>query len=474
MTRLPDGFVAELDSRVRVLAGGAVLLGGSPPAILRLSPVARELLRDGRVTVTDPVSAALARRLLDAGMALPRPGAHPVAAVTVVIPVRDNPDGVARLLDALARTARPREVIVVDDGSADAAATAAVACRHGARLLRHERSRGPAAARNTGLAAATTPLVACCDSDVVPAVDGWLDVLCSHFADPRLGLVAPRIVALGSDNDGNGRGRLDRYERVRSSLDLGSRPVPVRPDSVVSYVPSAVMVARAEAVGTGFAPQLRVAEDVDLVLRMYAEGWRMRYDPAISVGHEHRTALLPWLTRKAFYGTGAAPLAVRHPGQVPPMRLAPWTAAACLALLAQHRASLPVTAALAGIATVRLARSLRGVRHRWPLAARLAAEGLGGALGQLASGLVRHWWPVTVLGCVVSRRVRSAALLAALAEGVADRARWAPGEPLPSYLVAHRLDDLGYGAGLWWGCWHHRTAAPLLPRIVRRRHAEWR
>lgn len=479
MTRLPDGFVAELDARVRVLDGGAVLLGGSPPAILRLSPAARELLRDGRITVTGPMSAALARRLLDAGVVLPRPRARPVlcrdgaagegAPVTVVIPVRDNPDGLARLLDALARTARPCEVIVVDDGSSDPAATAAVACRHGARLLHHEWSRGPAAARNTGLAAAAAPLVACCDSDVVPAVDGWLDALCAHFADPRLGLVAPRIVALDSDGDGGGgRGWLDRYERVRSALDLGSRPVPVRPDSVVSYVPGAAMVARVGAVGTGFAPQLRVAEDVDLVLRMHAAGWRMRYDPSVTVAHQHRTAWLPWLTRKAYYGTGAAPLAVRHPGQVPPMRLAPWTAAACAALLAQRRASLPVTAVLAGIATVRLARSLRGVRHRWPLAVRLAAEGLGGALWQLASGLVRHWWPVTLLGCAVSRRVRRAALVAALAEGVADRARWAPGEPLLPYLVAHRLDDLGYGAGLWWGCWRHRTAAPLLPRVVRR------
>lgn len=459
--RLPDGFVAELDDRVRVLDGGTVLLGGSPPAILRLSQPARELLRGGRVTVTGAVSAALARRLLDAGVALPQPAAHPVAPVTVVIPVRDNPGGVARLLAALARTARPHEVIVVDDGSADPAATAAVACRYGARLLRHERSRGPAAARNTGLAAAATPLVTCCDSDVVPATPGWLDALCSHFADPELGLVAPRIVALDTDGDG----WLTRYERVRSSLDLGARAVPVRPDSAVSYVPSAVMAVRAEAVGTGFAPRLRVAEDVDLVFRMHAAGWRIRYHPAVSVAHEHRTALRPWLTRKAYYGTGAAPLALRHPGQVPPMRLAPWTAAACLALAAQRRASLPVTAVLAGIATARLAGSLRGLRHPWRLAGRLVAEGLGGALWQLASGLVRHWWPLTLLGCAASRRIRRAAVAAAVVEGVADRVRWGPGVPLPAYLIAHRLDDLAYGTGLWQGCWRHRTLAPLLPRL---------
>lgn len=463
--RLPDGFVAELDARVRVRDGGAVLLGGSPRTVLRLSPAARELLRDGRVTISGDVSAALARRLLDAGAAVPRPPAGAVAPVTVVIPVRDNPDGVARLLDALARTARPREVVVVDDSSADPAALVAVASRHGARLLRHESSRGPAAARNTGLAAATTPLVACCDSDVVPRAAGWLDALCAHFADPLLAVVAPRIVAL----DTGGTGRLARYERVRSALDLGARPAPVRPGSAVSYVPSAVMAVRVEAVGSGFAPQLHVAEDVDLGLRLHAAGWRLRYDPAVTVAHEHRTALRPWLTRKAYYGTGAAELALRHPGQVPPLRLAPWTAAACLALPAQRWWSLPVAGVAAGVGATRLARALAGVRHRWRLAARLTAEGLGLALWQLASGLLRHWWPATALGCVVSRRVRRAVAVAAVAEAVADRARWAPREPLLPYLVAHRLDDLAYGAGLWWGAWRHRTLAPLLPVVRPRR-----
>ncbi|MQA15349.1 MAG: mycofactocin system glycosyltransferase [Pseudonocardiaceae bacterium] len=486
--RLPDGFVAEIDARVRVLDGGAVLLGGSPPTILRLSPTARTLLRGGGVTVDGDVSAALARRLLDAGVALPRPtppvrqrgvaatalperrvGARDdVTPVTVVTPVRDNPDGAARLLGAIGHTAAPHEVIVVDDGSDDPAAMTGVACRHGARLLRHERARGPAAARNTGLAAAATPLVAFVDSDVVPATPGWLDALCAHFADPAVALVAPRIVALDTD----GGSWLSGYERVRSALDLGARPAPVRPDSLVSYVPSAAVVVRVEAAGAGFDPALRVAEDVDLVLRLHAEGWRMRYAPDVTVAHQHRTALRPWLARKAFYGTGAAPLALRHPGKVPPVLLAPWTAAACLALAAQHRWSLPVTAALTGAATARLVRALPGLRGRWPLAAGLAARGLAGSLWQVTSGLVRHWWPAAAVACLVSSRARRAVAAAALAEGIADWARHGRGERLLPYLAAHRLDDLGYGAGLWRGAWRHRTVAPLLPRVAgRRQHA---
>src|SRR5205085_5498720 len=77
----------------------------SPPRMLYLSQAAADRLVEGRLTVTDATSAALARRLLDAGIA--HPVAEPAAAVpapsevTVVIPVKDRTDGLARLLAAL-------------------------------------------------------------------------------------------------------------------------------------------------------------------------------------------------------------------------------------------------------------------------------------------------------------------------------------------------------------------------------------
>ena len=237
----------------------------------------------------NPKARALARRLLDTGIAHPDldalvsagRGPHP-GEVTVVIPVRDRHAELARCLAGL--TQLP-SVIVVDDCSADPAAVASAAAAAGARVLRRPVNGGPAAARNTGLAAADTPLVAFLDSDCVPG-PGWLDTLLPHFADPAVGAVAPRIVPHES-----GRTWLARYEGASSTLDMGQRPSIVRPGSRVPYVPGAALVVRKEAAGAGFAEDMQVGEDVDFVWRLGAAGWRVRYEPAATMGHQHRVRL---------------------------------------------------------------------------------------------------------------------------------------------------------------------------------------
>src|SRR3954470_7351351 len=91
--RLPDGYTIRLDPRTRRRQGGRALLGGSPLRLMRLRPPAQELLTSGRLGVRNATGAALAARLLDAGLAVPDlPPATGPADVTVVIPVRDRPD----------------------------------------------------------------------------------------------------------------------------------------------------------------------------------------------------------------------------------------------------------------------------------------------------------------------------------------------------------------------------------------------
>src|SRR5699024_779799 len=123
----------------------------------------------------------------------PRPESGPSHHdVTVVIPVRDNAAGVRRLVRAL----RGLRVVVVDDGSTEPLrAEDFDGAECAVEVLRHPSSRGPAAARNTGLRAATSDYVAFLDSDVVPR-RGWLEALLGHFCDPTVALVAPRIVSL--------------------------------------------------------------------------------------------------------------------------------------------------------------------------------------------------------------------------------------------------------------------------------------
>lgn len=139
--RLPDGFAVQVDRKVRVLGRGSTLLGGSPTRLLRLAPAAQGMLSDGRLEVRDAVSAQLARTLLDATVAHPRPAGGPsYRDVTVVIPVRDNIVGLQRLVTAL----RGLRVVVVDDGSQvpirQEDLTAAHCCE--VQVLRHPENRG--------------------------------------------------------------------------------------------------------------------------------------------------------------------------------------------------------------------------------------------------------------------------------------------------------------------------------------------
>jgi mycofactocin system glycosyltransferase len=411
--------------------------------------------------VRDQAGAVLADRLIESGLAHPIVRELPLpddCGLAYVIPVRDRPTQLARLLGSIAPGS---DVIVVDDASANPGAVEAVAAQHAARFVALPRNLGPAGARNAGLALVRTPLVVFVDSDIVLDED-TVPTLLRHFADPRVGLVAPRITGLdvpGSDS------WIGRYEQGRSSLDLGAHSALVRPGSFVSWASTACIVARVEALDGGFDAHMRVGEDVDLGWRAIARGWRLRYEPSVAAAHEHRTEFVDWFRRKAEYGTGAQPLAERHPGSVAPAVFAPWSAAMVLALLAQRRWSVPVAAAVTGMAAVRITQRLGQIDQPVRTGARLAGEGAVTALAQSGALITRHWWPATAAACLVSRRARRAAAVAALAD-VALEYRGSSVELDPiRYAAARRLDDLAYGAGMWWSALRGRSTTPLIPRI---------
>lgn len=464
--RLPDGFAVQVDRKVRVLGRGSTLLGGSPTRLLRLAPAAQGMLSDGRLEVRDAVSAQLARTLLDATVAHPRPAGGPsYRDVTVVIPVRDNIIGLQRLIAAL----RGLRVVVVDDGSQvpirQEDLTAAHCCE--VQVLRHPESRGPAAARNTGLAACTTDFVAFLDSDVVPR-RGWLEALLGHFCDPAVALVAPRIVSMADSGH-----LIARYEAIRSSLDLGGCEAPVVPYSKVAYVPSAAIICRSTTLRElgGFDEALRSGEDVDLCWRLVDAGSRLRYEPIAQVAHDHRVELRDWVARKAFYGGSAAPLSARHPDKTAPMVISGWALAGWALMALGSALGYLVSLAIAALTGRRIAKSMRGPDTAPADVLMVTLRGLASAGLQIASALCRHYWPVALLAALVSQRCRRALLLAAVADGVVDWLRHARSEDdsrplgLPAYLLLKRVDDLAYGAGLWSGVVRERNLAALKPQI---------
>jgi mycofactocin glycosyltransferase len=459
---LPDGFAVQVDRRVRVLGEGAALLGGSPTRLLRLAPAAQTMLNSGRLEVHDAQSAQLARTLLDATVAHPRPASGPSHRdVTVVIPVRNNAIG----LDRLVRSLRGMQVVVVDDGSTQPVEIGDFAGMHcDIRVLRHETSKGPAAARNTGLAACETDFVAFLDSDVVPR-RGWLEALLGHFCDPAVALVAPRIVGLHEPHN---------LVAVRSSLDLGLREAPVVPYGTVSYVPSAAIICRRSTLNElgGFDESLVSGEDVDLCWRLIEAEARLRYEPIALVGHDHRTQLGDWFARKAFYGSSAAPLAVRHPGKTAPLVLSGWTLMVWLLLAMGSGVGYLASTIVAAITGRKIAKVLGTVDTGPKQVAAVAAQGLWSAALQLASAICRHYWPVALVAAVCFRRCRQVVLVAAVVDGVVD---WvtrngnvdddAKRVGLFAYVVLKRLDDIAYGLGLWSGVVRERHLGALKPQI---------
>lgn len=405
--------------------GATTLLGGSPLRMMRLTAAGAGFVREGRAPRSDG-ERQLARRLADAGLVHRTGGVGPftVADVTVVVPVHDDPRGLAATLAAVP------DARVVDDVD----------------------GRGPAWARNQGWRATTTPVVAFLDAGCVPE-PGWLESLLPHFGDGDVAAVAPRVTSAA------GPGVLARYETARSPLDRGPRAGPVRPGSWVPYVPTAALVVRRaalEAMG-GFDEALRYGEDVDLVWRLADAGQRVRYEPTTTVTHPPRPDLARWLRQRYHYGTSAAPLAIRHRRAVAPLAVSRWTAAAwALAAAGSPAAGI----AVAATSSAPLLRQLPAGE-----VARVAGGGHLRAGARLAEGARRTWWPLTLAAALVSRRARRLAPLAAfplVADWVTDR------RPLPlhRYVALRIADDLAYGAGVWSGVVRHRSARALAPVLT--------
>ncbi len=114
---------------------------------------------------------------------------HATPRLSVVIAARDAAATLDACLEAaVAQAGDDCEIIVVDDSSRDA--TAAIAERRGAKLIRLAEHRGVAAARNEGARVARAPVLLFLDADVVPARDlfnAGLATMTESAADALIG-----------------------------------------------------------------------------------------------------------------------------------------------------------------------------------------------------------------------------------------------------------------------------------------------
>ena len=221
------------------------------------------------------------------------------APVTVVVPSYGRPGRVRRCLQALARLDYPDcRVVIVDDGSPEPIAPIAAPFGERVRVIR-QANAGPARARNAGVAAASTELIAFTDDDCEPG-PGWLHALvAAHARDPGA-LVGGRTVNGLPDNafSSASQALVDYLYAYNGERDAGS----------AFFTTNNLLFSRSgfEAVGGLDASFTEAAaEDRELCLRWRRSGRALRYAPDAVVAHAHDLTLGGFWRQHAAYGAGA-------------------------------------------------------------------------------------------------------------------------------------------------------------------------
>jgi GT2 family glycosyltransferase/sugar lactone lactonase YvrE len=195
------------------------------------------------------------------------------------------------------------EVIVVNDGSRDDTAT--IARRHPRVRVISVPNGGLSAARNIGLAEATSEIVAYTDADV--RVDpAWLTYL-----------VQPMLT---SDVAGSGGPNVvppdDPFVAQCVARAPGGPTHVLLDDRIAEHVPGCNMAFRREALLAigGFNPvYVRAGDDVDICWRLQAKGQRIGFAPAALVWHRHRASVRGYWRQQVGYGEGETWLDAHHP-----------------------------------------------------------------------------------------------------------------------------------------------------------------
>lgn len=211
--------------------------------------------------------------------------------VSIVIPVHNGARTVAACIEAIGRQDYPseRQLIVVDNGSTDE--TPAIIDRFDFARRINCLTRGPAAARNAGIAAAQHPIIAFTDADCKPA-PGWLSALIARLEPPLAG-VGGRLESA----------RRGPVEDVVAAISFDQQQAI---ESELPYVITANCLFRRaalEAIG-GFDEAFPIAggEDTDLGWRLVASGAQFAYANDALCLHDHPARLLDLLSQRMRYG----------------------------------------------------------------------------------------------------------------------------------------------------------------------------
>jgi glycosyltransferase involved in cell wall biosynthesis len=253
----------------------------------------------------------------------------PAYLISVIVCTYNRAAKLPQCLDSIMKAAQmfegDCEVLCIDNNSTDGTRTvlAKMASQPSTPLTYlFEREQGASKARNTGIRHARGKFIAITDDDCI--VDqNWLRAMIDDFeTDPTLALLGGRV-ELSDPNDLPMSVRTLRERREVTLTD------------VLTLIPGCNIAVRRSVlddvglfdVNLGPGTAVGVAEDLDLIFRVYAAGYRIVYNPNALVLHAHgrRGAAARRQLEKAYLrGRGGFYLKHILKGDRQAMRLAYW------------------------------------------------------------------------------------------------------------------------------------------------------
>ena len=229
--------------------------------------------------------------------------------VSVIIPVRDQPENLVECLQSLIQLHYPKdrlEILVIDDGSRHSLTE--ITSPFYVKMIRLDESQGAAACRNIGAENASGSILAFLDADCIADKD-WLREIIPFFRAEGVGAVGGFVAGYYRER------YLDCYEEVASPLNLGQRLIFEVDTKSTFYVPTCNLLVKRDVFREtgGFQHDLHLGEDVDFCWRMRNLGYNLLYVPLGRVAHKHRNHLTKMLGRRSEYGTSEAGLYRAHP-----------------------------------------------------------------------------------------------------------------------------------------------------------------
>ncbi|HEX9172941.1 MAG TPA: glycosyltransferase family A protein [Telluria sp.] len=190
--------------------------------------------------------------------------------VTVVIPAYNAAATVVRAIESVrAQQGVIAEIIVIDDGSADATHAvvhAHIKGLHFAKLLKMPKNSGVSAARNAGIQAASSTYLAFLDADDVWHPGKLASQLARIAADPDITLVSCNSRLLAPDGTTLKEGHVNRPPV--EGADAWKRLL------TYNFIPTPTVLTRTALVREcgGFNEAMAVGEDLDLWIKLATRG----------------------------------------------------------------------------------------------------------------------------------------------------------------------------------------------------------